>query len=286
MEATSGVSRTAVMTAVARALGREARPPHVLDDHLALPLAGPEGARIRAQLEAELPTDGLEAFSRWCCVRSRFPEDIVEHELVENGTRQYVVLGAGLDTFAERRPDLLKQLRVFEVDHPATQLWKRTQLERLGVLVSPNLTFAPVDFEHETLADGLRSAGFDFDGPAVFAWIGVTMFLSLDAIVSTLDLIANCAAGTRVVLTYNLPQAALNGLGARTQTELARICAEMDEPLVSLFTPGEIEGLMSDHGFTDLVHVGPDEAIEMYFKDLPDVTFGGAQRIIAGTVRS
>ena len=93
----------------------------------------------------------------------------------------------------------------------------------------PNLIFAPIDFERETLGEGLGTAGFDFDAPTVFAWIGVTMFLSLEAISSTLGLIAACAAGTRVVLTYNQPQAALDGLGAQTQAAIARIAAGMDE---------------------------------------------------------
>ena len=186
MDATSGVSRTAVMTAVARALHREGPPPHVLDDPLALALAGSDGVRIREQLEAALPPAGLAVFSRWCCVRSRFPEDIAEHELGMNGTRQYVLLGAGLDTFAERRADLLAELQVFEVDHPATQRWKRARLEALELPCPPNLIFAPIDFERETLGEGLGTAGFDFDAPAIFAWIGVTMFLSLEAISSTL----------------------------------------------------------------------------------------------------
>ena len=190
-----------------------------------------------------------------------------------------------MDTFAERRPDLCTKVRVFEVDHPATQGWKRARFEQCSVTVPPNLVFAPVDFERETLADGLRAVGFDFDAAAVFAWIGVTMFLSRDAIVSTLDLIASCTPGTRLVLTYNQPSAALDGLGAQTQVALARISAEMGEPFVSLFRPGEIEKLMSDCGFTELVHIGPDEALAMYFQDRPDVRFGGAQRIIAGTVR-
>src|SRR4051812_12095275 len=112
------------MTAVARARHCEEPPPHVLEDHLAAALAGPEGAGIREQLETTMSAAALTAFSRWCCVRSRFPEDIFEREVATNGTSQYVILGAGLDTFAERHADL-GDVRVFEVDHPSTQRWKR-----------------------------------------------------------------------------------------------------------------------------------------------------------------
>jgi methyltransferase (TIGR00027 family) len=285
VDASSAVSRTAIMTAVACALHREEPQPHVLDDSLALPLAGEGGAAIRRQLESTLSPESLQAFSRWCCVRSRFPENVVERELTLHGIDQYVVLGAGLDTFAERRTDLLNRLRVFEVDHPATQQWKRARLEELGVTCPANLVFAPVDFERETLGDALRSAAFNFQSPAVFAWIGVTMFLTLDAIVSTLDLVARCADRTQIVLTYNLPPEVLGELGAQTDAAISQIAAGMDEPMISRFTPNDIEVLMADRGFTELVHLGPDEARALYFENRPDVRFGGAQRIIAGTVR-
>ena len=120
-EAVQGPSRTAVLTAVARAVHREQPPPWVIDDYLALPLAGQEGQALLDRLRADVPRPHLLAFSRWMCVRARFPEDIVEQAAV-TGTSQYVILGAGLDSFAYRRGDLLSRLRVFEVDHPATFL--------------------------------------------------------------------------------------------------------------------------------------------------------------------
>ncbi len=119
-EGVRGPSRTAVLTAVARAVHREEPPPWVIDDYLALPLAGQAGLALLKRLRAQVPAPHLLAFSRWMCVRARFPEDIVERAAA-SGTRQYVILGAGLDSFAYRRDDLLGQLHVFEVDHPATQ---------------------------------------------------------------------------------------------------------------------------------------------------------------------
>jgi Leucine carboxyl methyltransferase len=121
-----------VLTAVARALHREEPRPWVIDDYLALGLAGREGRALLGQLRAEVPRPYLLAFSRWMCARARFAEDIVE-QAVAAGTGRYVILGAGLDSFACRRNDLLGRLRVFEVDHPATQSWKRRRLTELGV---------------------------------------------------------------------------------------------------------------------------------------------------------
>jgi methyltransferase (TIGR00027 family) len=277
-------SRTAIMTAVARALHREEPPPWVVDDRLADALAGELGDDIRGTLRGELQPESLRMFSRWCCVRCRYPEDIVEHELTTNGVRQYVILGAGLDSFALRRPDLLESLRVFEVDHPASQRWKRDRLRELGLAPSANLVFASVDFERQALDQGLREAGFDFDAPAVFAWIGVTMFLGLPAIRDTLDVVAGCADGTRLVLTYNLPQDALQGLGAQTQVALARVTATMDEPMITFFTPTEMEDLLRSHGFGAIEHVGPEEAKALYFPGRPEVIFGGAQRLISASL--
>ena len=141
-----------------------------------------------------------------------------------------------------------------------------------------------MDFERQTLAEGLEAAGFDFGEPAVFSWIGVTMYLTHDAITATLDTVALCPAGTRVVLTYNLPKHALQAMGATTDMVLANIAADMGEPIVSLFLPDEIDRLVRDHGFDDVVHFGPEEARSTYFPGRNDVQFGGAQRLLVATV--
>jgi methyltransferase (TIGR00027 family) len=200
------------------------------------------------------------------------------------GVRQYVILGAGLDSFAYRRGDLLDRLRVFEVDHPASQAWKRRRLDELGVSPPPSLVFAAVDFEHQTLRAGLEAAGFDFRAPAVFSWIGVTMYLTLEAIEATLATVAACPAGSRIVLTYNRPGSALSGMGLETQTVLARIAGEMGEPIVSLFEPEEIDRLLRGLGFDQVDDFGPDEAVRTYFAGRNDVRFGGAQRLVVAAV--
>jgi methyltransferase (TIGR00027 family) len=268
---------------VARALHREEPPPWVLDDYLALPLAGEEGPILVDLLRAELPAEMLRGFSRWVCVRARLPEDMVERA-VGAGIRQYVILGAGLDSFAYRRADLLSDLRVFEVDQPASQAWKQERLAHLGIDPPANLVFAPIDFEHQTLRQGLEAAGFDLGAPAVFSWIGVTMYLTLEAIEATLSTIAACRPGTKAVLTYNQPKSALQGLGLGIETVLARVVAEMGEPMVSLFEPHEAEQLLRRMGFDEVVHFGPQEALDTYFAGRSDVRFGGAQRLVAATV--
>jgi methyltransferase (TIGR00027 family) len=254
-----------------------------MDDYLAVGLAGPEGLALLGRLRAEVPRPYLLAFSRWMCVRARFPEDIAE-QAAASGTGQYVILGAGLDSFACRRGDLLGRLRVFEVDHPATQSWKRRRLAELGVELPAGLVFAPVDFERQTLREGLGQAGFDFGQPAVFSWVGVTMYLTLDAIHATLAAMAQCRPGTRVVLTYNQPPAALTGSTARIAATFAGLAAEMGEPFISRFLPGEMARLLHEHGFGQITDFGPDEARAAYFPGRGDVEIAGAQRLVAATL--
>ena len=276
-------SRSAILTAVARALHREEPPPLVLDDPLAAVLAGEDLEPIAAQLRADMPEAGRRNLIRWVCVRARASEDEVERAAAA-GVDQYVILGAGLDSFAYRRPDLAERVRVFEVDHPASQAWKRARLRAAGIPPPANLVFAPIDFEHQALGEGLAAAGFDFGRPAVFAWIGVSMYLTLEAIEATLRVVAGGAPGTRLAMTYNIPLGALAGLGHQTEAVLVPMLAGMGEPMISLFEPTEAEALLRRMGFAGIRHLGPEEARATYFPGRDDVTFGGAQRLIFGEV--
>ena len=276
-------SRTALLTAAARALHREEPQPWVFDDWFALQLGGDDAVRMGETLRERLPAASLLAFTRWVCVRSRLPEDVVERAAAA-GIRQYVILGAGLDSFAYRRDDLLERVRVFEVDHPASQQWKRRRLQELGVHPPANLVYAPVDFERQELRAGLTAAGFDFSAQAVWSWIGVTMYLTLDAIRATLATISECSPGTRLVLTYNQPQAALAGRSLAIETTMRAIVSDLGEPMISLFTPAQVEQLLRELGYDELTHFGPEEARHTYFADRDDVRFGGAQRIVMASV--
>ena len=254
-----------------------------MDDYLARGLAGQEGLALLGRLRVEVPGPYLLAFSRWMCVRARFTEDIVE-QAAASGVGQYVILGAGLDSFACRRGDLLGRLRVFEVDHPATQSRKRRRLAGLGVALPARLVFAPVDFERQTLREGLELAGFDSGQLAVFSWVGVTMYLTLDAIHDTLATMAQCRRGTRVVLSYNQPPAVLTGSTAQIAAAFAGLAAEMGEPFISWFLPGEIARLLHEHGFGEITDFGPDQARAAYFPGQADIEIAGAQRLVTATV--
>jgi O-methyltransferase involved in polyketide biosynthesis len=147
-----------------------------------------------------------------------------------------------------------------------------------------DLVFAPVDFEREALRDGLEAAAFDFAAPAVLSWLGVTMYLTRDAIEATLASLADCRPRTRVVLTYDLPRSELGELGLASATTLRELVAEMGEPMISFFTPAEIEHVMNGVGFGNFVHIGPEEARNTYFPGRDDVQFGGQQRLIVATL--
>ncbi|HEX5479692.1 MAG TPA: class I SAM-dependent methyltransferase [Dehalococcoidia bacterium] len=276
-------SQSAVLTAVARELHRREAPPLALDDTLALALGGDDATRLVDTLERELSREALLAFSRWVCVRARVPEDVVARA-VEDGVDQYVILGAGLDSFAYRRGDLRERLRIFEVDHPASQAWKRRRLEELGVALPPQLVFVPADFEHQTLAAALSAAAFDHRKRAVYSWIGVTMYLTVEAIRATLATIASGAPGTSVVLTYNRPPSALTGAALETEQGLRSILTGMGEPMISMFEPPEIEALVRSEGFDHVTHFGPEEGLRTYFPGREDVRLLGVQRIIIATV--
>lgn len=276
-------SRTALLTAAARGLHREESPPWVFDDWLAMRLGGDGAVRMGEMLRERLPRPELLAFSRWVCVRGRLSEDIVERA-AGAGVRQHVIVGAGLDSFAYRRADLLERIRVFEVDHPVSQRWKRRRLRELGIDPPANLVYAPIDFEQQALRDGLTTAGFDFAAQTVWSWIGVTMFLTLDAIRSTLRTIAECPPSTRLVLTYNLPREALTGIGLAMATVTRAAVRELGEPMISLFAPDEIEQLLRGLGYDEITHFGPEEARNTYFADRDDVHLGGAERILLASV--
>lgn len=283
MSVARGPSRTAVMSAVGRAMHRDGPPPIVLDDRLAMALAGDDAGAIAERLRRDMPADALMAYARWTAVRTRFAEDVIA-EAVHDGIGQLVILGAGLDSFAYRHRALLERLRVFEVDQPASQTWKRRRLAEAAIAEPENLVFVPVDFEVRALPDGLAAAGFDFHAPAVFSWIGVTMYLTLPAIESTLRTLGDCAPGSTVIFTYNLPRSSLDPRAAALTEAVRVFAADLGEPFISLFTPDEAEALARRCGLDGAVHFGPAEAARRYFAELDDPWIGGPQRMIVASV--
>ena len=185
---------------------------------------------------------------------------------VKNGVRQYVLLGAGLDTFAYRNP--FPDLRVFEVDHPATQAWKRELLRKGGIPIPANLTFAPVDFESQSLSAQLRAAGFDFAAPAFFAWLGVVPYLTLDAFRATLAFIAESPAGSGVALDYGQPRDALPFLERLAHDALSARVERAGEPFRLFFTPESIARELS--AFREIEDIGSAGINARYFTGRKD----------------
>jgi methyltransferase (TIGR00027 family) len=259
-------SKTAHRVAVRRAAHQLLDQPRVLDDPLALRIIG-------AEAENELRSNPKEdhAFSRafraFMAARSRFAEDELALAVAQ-GVRQYVVLGAGLDTFAYRNPH--SGLRVFEVDHPATQAWKRERLEAAGIAIPTSLTFAPIDFERRTLADGLGQSGFNGSAAAFFSWLGVTPYLTREACLVTLSFIAKMPVGSGVVFDFAVDPALLN-LGQRMALKaLSKRVAAVGEPFQLFFDPEKLQGEMKGMGFRRTEFLQGKELNARYFKDRKD----------------
>ena len=189
-------------------------------------------------------------------------------------TRQVVVLGAGLDTFAYRNRD--PALRVFEVDHPATQAWKRRRLAEAGIPVPDTVVFCPVDFAEQTVREGLAAAGFDPSAPAFFLLLGVAPYLATDALLATARFVAALPAPAELVFDYNQPPHALPPHRRPAYAAQAEAMARMGEPWRSLFTPGEIAAHLAGAGFDAVADIGWRDCLERYALDpsLPDL-FGG-----------
>lgn len=218
------------------------------------------------QLEAAPLSSYLRAF---VAARSRYAEE----ELVlgiRRGVRQYVILGAGLDTFAYRNPHPEGALQVFEVDHPATQSWKRDRLEAVGITLPGDLTFAPIDFETQTLMEGLGGAGYDPGKCTFFSWLGVTEYLTTEAVMATLRFIASAPAGSGVVFDYMISPGLLTPAQRSRFDSLARRVAAAGEAWQSFFNPELLAGDLRAMGFRYVEDNGPVEINARYFKDRKD----------------
>ena len=171
--------------------------------------------------------------------RHRFAEDELARMVME-GVRQYVVLGAGLDTFAYRQPPFAEALEIIEVDHPATQAWKRASLAAAGIPLPSNLNWAPVDFQCDTLSDRLSSAGFDRSQPACFSWLGVTQYLTLPAIDDTLRFVAGLPSPSTLVLTFVVPMSMIPPEQHEAMNQVLQTVAAAGEPFLTFFDPAEL----------------------------------------------
>jgi methyltransferase (TIGR00027 family) len=272
-------SKTALRVALRRAAHQlyDAKP-LVFNDAVAVPILGqeylPEVHKTATKLEKPFSV-ALRAF---LVARSRYAEDILS-AAVAQGVTQYVLLGAGLDTFAYRSP--YPSLRVFEVDHPATQQWKQGLLASSSIPIPPSLTFVPVDFERQTLSSQLSAADFDSTAPTFFAWLGVVPYLTLEAFRSTLRFIAARPAGSGLVFDYGQPRSALSRLEQLAHDSLAARVQQAGEPFQLFFTPREVAIELAD--FYNLEDLGSPEINARYFDNRTDKLrlFGSAGRILS-----
>ncbi|MEI9954171.1 MAG: class I SAM-dependent methyltransferase [Pseudomonadota bacterium] len=259
---------TAVRVALWRAMHVQIDPsPHVLEDEIGLQLAAPdEGWRARPDMDPHFTS----SFRASIVGRARFIEDLVI-EQASRGVGQYVILGAGLDTFAQRKPGSVSALEVFEVDQPSPQAWKRQRLIELGFGIPDWLRFVPVNFEAgDVWWDRLALAGFDPTRPAVVASAGVSMYLSKEAIAATLRQVAALAPGSTFAMTFLMPLE-LADPEVRPGLEMAVKGARASgTPFISFFTPSEMLALAREAGFREARHVSTAMLAERYFAGRPD----------------
>jgi methyltransferase (TIGR00027 family) len=260
-------SRTAMSAAHARATHQVADSPPVFPDPLATRIIGADPA---APPRSGMPTE----VRLFMAIRHRLAEDALADAVATAGTRQVVILGAGLDTLAYRNPH--PDLRVFEVDHPDTQAWKRKRLADAGIGVPETVVYCPVDFGEQTLDAGLAGSGFDPGAPSFFVWLGVVPYLTRDLVLATLRFVARLSARSEIVFDYNQPPSALPSERRPMLAALAEAMAERGEPWRSFFTPDEIAADLAGAGFDTVRDLGWPECLERYALDpsRPDL-FGG-----------
>lgn len=274
---------TAIRTALWRALHLDIdAPPHVIDDTIGLQLAAPDPDwRERGDMHPQ----GTRGYRASIVGRARFIGDLVT-EQAGKGVAQYVILGAGLDTFAQRKGKAFSDLHIFEIDRPGPQKWKQQRLAELGFDTPDSLHFVPVDFEAgDSWRDKLLAAGFDAKRAAVIASTGVSMYLTCEANIATLREIASLAPGSTLTMTF-IPPLELLPAEERPQhaAEYERARAA-GTPFLSFFRPDEMLKLARNAGFRQVAHVSSKEIAECYFADRSDGLrpAEGEEFLVAGT---
>lgn len=284
------ISRTAQMTAFNRGYHSRNDAQVIFDDGLAFELLGHEvRSSIEQQMLATLRAVNPDAASsfgdddsalRWIMQtsaaapivlgRAKYAEELLERAAAD-GVGQYVLLGAGMDTFAFRRPDLLANLRVFELDHPVTQKYKRQRLDELGWQLADNLQMVPVDFTRSALIEGLQTAGFDPLVPAFFGWLGVTYYLTHGEVIGTLrDIASSAAKGSEIVFDYLDTAAHIDRLASPRVQRMIEGVRELGEPMLSGLDPLTLEDELAQVGLTLVENLSPMDIHNRYFMGRTD----------------
>lgn len=274
---------TAVRVALWRAMHVQIdAKPLVLEDEIGIKLVNPdEGWRNRPDMHPQ----GTAPFRASIVARARFIEDLVEEE-VSRGLSQYVMLGAGLDTFAQRHPDIASKLKIFEIDKPETLAWKAQRLNDIGLQIPSSLKFVPVNFESgESWWDGLAKAGFDTKKAALVTSIGVSMYLTREAIKETLQQMTRLAPGSKFVMTFMLPLELVNPEDKFGYERSLKGAEASGTPFISFFTPVQMLELAREMGFKKVEHQSTLGMTSRYFADRADGLrpSSGEELLIAST---
>ena len=270
-------STTAILVAAIRAAHLIWNDPPLFSDTYALQMVTPfwrqvAKRRLLKWLIADVLLGVLKPIHTEAILRLRFTEERLR-EAIADGVGQYVILGAGLDSFSLRQGDLADRLRIFEVDQPASQGMKRERLIAINGSVPDNLVLVPVNFETDRLDEELRGAGFDTDTPTCFSWLGTTYYLTGNAISETLDHISSLAApGSRIVFDYKYPHDLVPAEGMEFVQKLEKFVAGRGEPMISTFTPDAMKAEMARVGFQEVDSVSPDEADKRYLQGRTDMS--------------
>lgn len=261
-----GPEHTAVRVALWRALHAQIdQKPLVFNDEIGMKLVGDEHWRSRPDMQPEFSKPMRASIVG----RARLIEDLVEREL-KKGVAQYVILGAGLDTFSQRRPEIALRMQIFEVDQPGPQEWKKERLKELGHSIPGSLHFVPVDFETQSWWQELIASGFDISQPAVFVSTGVSMYLTKEANRETLQQIATLSPGSTFAMTFLLTLELLQPAERGMMEFVMRKALESGTPFISLFSPQEMTSLAQDCGFRESHYVLAEEIYKFYFTGRKD----------------
>jgi methyltransferase (TIGR00027 family) len=262
-------SVTAQRVAERRAAHQFLDHPRVFEDPLAIKVLGAEAAEELVSAREDLNTQSAKRLRAFVAARSRYAEEKLA-DAIQQGATQYVVLGAGLDTFAYRNAHPPSGLKVFEIDHPVTQAWKRKRLEAAAISIPSSTVFVPLDFERTTLSAALHEAGFAANQTSFFSWLGVTPYLTQEAALATLAFVASLPAGSGVVFDYTVARSSLNSAEQMALDALASRVAKAGEPFQFLINPRALGALLRAAGFRHIEDFGPGEIDARYFKDRED----------------
>jgi methyltransferase (TIGR00027 family) len=263
-------SRTALGVAALRAVHQLLDgEPKILDDPIAARLLNPEVLREIHSNPARANEPLTRGLRSHVVLRSRYAEERMERA-AQRGVRQCVILGAGFDTFAYRQPDWAHGLRIYEVDHRATQEDKRQRLQTAGIPIPANLEFVAIDFESTSLREGLQNSTLDFYEPTFFSCLGVLVYLTRDAADAVFQLVSAFPASSEIVFTFSLPGSALSGEEIANRAALAGMASSAGEPWQTHFEPEALMRDLSALGFADISFVNPDAAQQTYFKNRSD----------------